>query len=237
MLRLHQVDQFEGVRRRRRHARLRLDVAGNIQAEVLGEVRPGVVIRDDLRAAIRRQRGHPAFVRFIDLDFERVQSLLEILRVGGTQLGQTILDLDGDAHRVGGIEPVVGIAHGMDVAHGASDGAGGTVEDLHALRDVEIAARALADLVVAALLEQRRKPSDLQLQSDDDEKVGAAQLKKERRLRLDEVRILISLGDGHRIDAIAADFVRQRGEIGDGGDDFQFVGGEGVRRAGDEKQH
>jgi hypothetical protein len=104
------------------------------------------------------------------------------------------------------------------------------VEDLNALRNVEVAGGARADVVVAALVKQRRKPADFQLQSDDFQELGVLQQQEEARFRLDEVRILVALADGGDVDAVAADFACERREIFGGGDDFQFVGGEGVRR-------
>ena len=98
------------------------------------------------------------------------------------------------------------------------------------MRDVEIAGGAGADVVVAALIEQRRQPADFQFQSDDFEQLRVFQEQEKTRLRLDEVWILVALADGRDIDAVAAHFARERGQIFGCCDDFQFVGGEGIRR-------
>ena len=55
---------------------------------------------------------------------------------------------------------------------------------------------------------QRRQPADLQLAADDDQQVGLLQLQDEARLRLDEVRILVALGDRLDRDLVAADLPR-----------------------------
>src|SRR6185295_18422588 len=132
-------------------------------------------------------------------------------------------DLDADAHRVGGIEPVVRIAERVDVAHGAVHRAAGAVEDVHALRDVEIAGGARQDLAVPALVEQRRQPADLQVEADHFQQVGVPEQQQETRLGLDKVRVLIPAGDGGDVDAVAGHFLRDRGEVGGGGDDVQLV--------------
>jgi hypothetical protein len=126
----------------------------------------------------------------------------------------------------------VRIAERVDVAHGAVHRAGGSVEDLHPLRDVEVAGGAGADVVVAALVEQRRQPADLQLQADHFEQVGIFQQQQKTRLWLDEVRVLIAAPDGVDLHPVAAHFAGQRGQILGGGDDFQLVGGEEIA-AGD----
>src|SRR5207237_9400488 len=132
----------------------------------------------------------PAFVRVVDAQLECVQPLREVGSVSGTQLRELPLDLDGDANGVRGIEPVVRIAERMHVAHRTIDGAGGTIEDRDARRDMELAGLSGTNAVVAALIEERRKPADLELEPDDFEQIGVAEQQQVARLRLDEVRIL-----------------------------------------------
>jgi len=120
----------------------------------------------------------------------------------------------------------------MHVAHRTIDGAGGTIEDRDARRDIEIAGLSGTNAVVAALIEERRKPADLELEPDDFEQIGVAKQQQIARLRLDEVRILIALRDRRDVYAIAADFFRERREILNGGDDFERCG---VRARADEQ--
>ena len=54
------------------------------------------------------------------------------------------------------------------------------------------------NLRIPAAVDERRQPPDFQLAADDDEQIGSIAAEDEARLRLDEVRILIALGD--RID-------------------------------------
>src|SRR5205814_8235255 len=86
------------------------------------------------------------------------------------------------------------------------------------------------NLRVAALLDERRQPADLQLASDDDEEVRLLQLEDEARLRLDEMWILIAFRDRLDGDAIAADLARNRRQIFGRGDDIQLALGPRGRR-------
>src|SRR6185503_16557084 len=55
-LALHLVDELDDVRRWRGDAGLGLDVPDDVQAPPLHEVRPGAVVRHELRALVRRER-------------------------------------------------------------------------------------------------------------------------------------------------------------------------------------
>ena len=90
-----------------------------------------------------------------------------------------------------------------------------------------------ADVIVAALIEKRRKPSDLQLETDDFEQIRIFQKKQEARLGLDEVRVLITLSDRGDLDAIAANFTRDRRRIFRCTDDFDLIGSKQI--AADER--
>ena len=92
-----------------------------------------------------------------------------------------------------GIEPVVRIAQRVHVAHRARDLALWECRGCCACSGrIEIARRADLNLRVAALLDERRQPADLELAADDDQQIGLLQLQDEARLGLDEVRILIA---------------------------------------------
>src|SRR5262249_26453583 len=77
----------------------------------------------------------------------------------------------------------------------------------------QIAVGPRLDLRVAALLDERRQPADLELAADYDQHVGPLKLQDEARLRFDEMRILIAPGDGLDANPIAADLARDRREI------------------------
>ena len=110
----------------------------------------------------------------------------------------------------------------MHVAHRARDLALRNVENLRVLRRVEIAVRAGLNLRVAALLDERRQPADLELAPDDDQQVGFLELEDEARLRFDEVRILIALRERIDGDPIAAHLLRDRRQILGRGDDVEL---------------
>ena len=77
---LHVRDELDDVRRRRRNARLRLDVADHVQAPALHEVRPGPVIGHELRARVRRHLGVPSL-------FRGRETLVEIARSAASKYG------------------------------------------------------------------------------------------------------------------------------------------------------
>ena len=119
----------------------------------------------------------------------------------------------------------------MDVAHGAGDLPGGDVEDARALRHVEVPRRPGLDPRVAALLDQRGQPADLELPADDGQQLGAVEQQDEARLGLDEVRVLVSPRDGVHRHPVAADLAHEAGHVFGGGDDLERGGGRGQRGA------
>ena len=74
--------------------------------------------------------------------------------------------------------------------------------------------------------------ADLQLEPGDDQQVGARELEDERGLRVDEVGILIALGQRLGLDEIPADRLRDRGEILERRDDADLRHGRDRRRRG-----
>ena len=196
VLPLHLLDQLERVARRRRDARLRLDVPDDVQAEALAEVRPGAMVRDDLEALVRRHRRVPALLA------PRPGACRSRRSAPGSSAASAGRSSDelrriglGDAPAVVRIQPVVRVAEGMDVAHGAGHLARRDVEDLGRRGGVEVAVGAGLDLRVAALLDERREPADLELAPDHDEQVGLRELQDEAGLGLDEVGILVAAAD------------------------------------------
>ena len=115
------------------------------------------------------------------------------------------------------------IAERVDIAHRTRDLSSGYLENLRLERRVEIPLGSRLNLRVAALLDERRQPADLQLAADGDEHVGLLKLEDEARLRLDEMRILIAPGDRFDRDAVAADFAANRREIFGRRNDVQFA--------------
>src|SRR5207253_267356 len=162
------------------------------------------------RATVRCHLRDPPLVRVVHSSFESIQALREISAVGGTKLGELVRDFDRHTHGIGGIEPIVRVAKRVDIAHRAVDIGGRPLEDLYAEGKIEIALLSWADVVVAALIQQRRKPSDFELEADNFQQIRLPKQKQKARFRLDEVWILVTLADRSHVDAIAADFARNR---------------------------
>ena len=210
---LHLVDELHSMRGRGGNAGLRFDVADHVQAETLHEVRPRAVIGHDLGAFVGSHRGVPAA-------FSRRQTLVEIgialIEVGlvpRRKLAQLVLDRLRDAAAVARVEPVMRVALRVHVAHRTGDLARGNLQNPNVGRRIEISVCARLDLRVAAAVDERRQPSDFQFATDHDEEIGAADFEDKARFRIDEMRILISLGEADDRDVVAADFARQRGKV------------------------
>ena len=110
----------------------------------------------------------------------------------------------------------------MDVSHRPRHDLGRLLEDVAADRRVEVAGVPRVDLVVAALVDQGRKVADLEFEPGDDQQIGARELEDERRLRVHEMRILISPRQGDRLDVVASDRLSDRREVLQGGHHAQL---------------
>src|SRR5205809_224269 len=77
------------------------------------------------------------------------------------------------------VQAVVRVAYAVHVSHRPVHLKARPIEDLLPLRDVEVAGRTGTDVAVAALVEQRRQPSVLQLRASHCEQVGVIQQQQE----------------------------------------------------------
>ena len=82
--------------------------------------------------------------------------------------------------------------------------------------------RVTIDFWIARVLQERGEPTNLQLGAAVDEHVSVAQLDDETRAGIDEVRILGRFRHRADFDLVAPNFTRERSEIREGGDDFEF---------------
>ena len=207
-----------------RDAGLGLDVTDLFQPQPARDVRPALVKRDDARAAQRRGRGLPFFLL-------RGQARLELRQLGlirggarRVERGQPRRYQPRYGARVLGRNPVVRVAERVDVAQLAQliGRNGGDVFGSDRRRRVDVARLAALDAPVARLLHQRGQPADLQVEADVHQRVGAVERQHQRRLRLDEVRILVAARQRRDVDPIAAHLAGQVGERLDRRDDAQL---------------
>src|SRR5204862_7768959 len=119
--------------------------------------------------------------------------------------------------------PVMRVAEGMDIAHRPGNLTGRDLENRRAEGRIEVPGRPRLNLAVAALLDERGQPPNLELAPHDNEQVRALQLHDEAWLRLDEVRILIAARQRFDRNAVAADFASDRRQVFGGRNDIQFA--------------
>ena len=199
VLPLHLLDQVERVRRRRRDAGLRFDVADDVEAERVGEVRPRPVVGDDLRALVRRHRRLPALLRLGEPPIEVGVPLREVRGVAGLSAVSFVLDRLRDPPAVLRIEPVVRVALRVDVAHRARDLPGRDVEDPRrsATRRDSPAPPGWIFALRLCVMSGGSQPISSSRPTTTS-RSARVQLEDEARLRLDEMRILVALARAPR---------------------------------------
>src|SRR5262245_50527644 len=116
MLRFHLLNQSQGVARGWRNARLRLHIAGHLDTESLGKVRPGLVKRNHFSAAKGRHLLAPDLFRRRQTGVEFLVTLSEIGCILGPQFGELCNNSLRHGPPVLRIEPEVWIAQWMNVA-------------------------------------------------------------------------------------------------------------------------
>jgi hypothetical protein len=107
----------------------------------------------------------------------------------------------------------MGIAGGMHVTVGAIDNSG-NVEAIDLRRRLEIPRPPGLDGRIAGIAQHQRQPADFQIGAHRDDQPRLPGLRQQRRLGLDAVRILESVGRAINLDLVAADFLGQRPHSG-----------------------
>ena len=199
--------------RRRGDAGPRLHVAHDVEAEPLGKIRVRTVVGHHLCSLVRREHRHPALLGFVKSDVEVAQPLLEDRAVTGTGCDERVRNRPRNGLAVLGVEPIVGVAKRVHVAHRARDLALGHIENARPERRIHVAFGTDLDPAVSALQDERRKPPGLQVAPHYDEHVGSQEAQDETGLRLHEVGILVTTSDGFHVDAFASDLTRNGRQI------------------------
>ena len=126
---------------------------------------------------------------------EGLIALLEIFLLPGTQFAEFIPDQGGHFEAVDGVRQVVGIAEGMDVAHGTVNGAGGDTHGVDYRGGVQVTSGPLQDLAVGGVLQEHRGPAHFQFQAYLDIQVSLAQFLDQTGLGFDKVGVFRPLGE------------------------------------------
>ena len=166
------------------------------------------MIGHDLASAIGGHLRVPSLLRLRQPLLKILITLLEVGSVCGIQLTQLGRDTFGNAAAVVGIKPVMRIAERVDVTFSTRDLALRNLQDRGKLRGVQIALSRGLNFSVATLGYQRRQPANFQVQANQNQKIGIAQLEQEAGFRLYEMRVLVAFGQGLHIYLVAAHLLR-----------------------------
>src|ERR1700674_1364276 len=115
---LHLLNQREIMLRTRGNAGARFDIADDIQAEMVSEIRPRAMVGDDLAPGVGLHLRQPLLIGLLEPLFERGVPLRKIGGVIRMHLAEFVLNALCDAQTVFRIEPVVRIAKRVDIAFG-----------------------------------------------------------------------------------------------------------------------
>src|SRR5215510_4618002 len=209
--------------RRRWDARPWLHIPDHVQMKMLGEIGKGVVVGHNLLALVRLHRSIPLLLGSSKTLIEVLKAFLKVGRIGWIKLSQFPRNATRNSPPIIRIQPIMRIPKWMNISHRARYLSLWYVENLRKLRSIEITRRADLNPGISALVDERRQPADLQLQSDHDQQIRIPQPQQKARLRLDEMWILISLGNRFDRDLISTHLLRQRRHIGRSGNDRQFL--------------
>ena len=220
----------------RRNTGTRLHISNDIKVVVVGKIGKRPVISNDLAAVIRLHLGIPLLLGSRQPLIEVLETLLEKWTLRWIHLRQFIRDAARDTPHVVGIEPVMRIAEWVHIALGARNRSLRYFQNLGELRSIEVAVGAHLNPGIPALCDQRRKPSDLKLQTNHHQQVRLLQFQQEAGLGFHKMRILISPGNGLDVHMVAAHFLRKRGHIRGGGHNIQLLGFSSRREQGRHNQ-
>src|SRR5215831_20674614 len=96
VLGFHLRDHFSQVRRRGRNARLWFEENIDIQSKAMREVRPGIVISDNVLAMKRQQRSAPFLQLCVDRGFKLLVVSLIKCSIGRIQSGKRLRNMLSD---------------------------------------------------------------------------------------------------------------------------------------------
>jgi len=211
----------------------------DLQAEPLGEVGPGIVVRHDVPAAVGLHPLLPFRKLGVQLGGEPLQVRAKGVGGRGIEPGEPLREVAGDDAGVGRIGQVMRIAGGVDVALGSVE-RGRDIQHLDTLAAVDAAWRAGSQARVARALEQRTQPAQLQLRAALEQRIGAVEFHQEARLGIHEMRVFQGFGQGGDLHAVSADFTGEGAQVGGRGHEVQrgvTAAGEAGEQDGREQGH
>jgi hypothetical protein len=130
-------------------------------------------------------------------------------------------------HGAPGIGHEVRVAPRVNVSLAPIDRSGRNLEDGHHGGGSEASRTARQDAGIARLGHERRQPPGLQFEPDVDQQIRPAQLHREERVGVHEVRILDAAGEALHGGSVSGHLARDRGQPLGGGDHARTGGGGG----------
>src|ERR1700738_1692470 len=99
-----------------RYARLRLNKIHNVKAETAREIRPSVVVGNELPADERAQQHTPRLAMFLELGQKAGAIVNDAIVLLRSEPEESFGDTRRDENSILGIEPVVRVRHSMRMA-------------------------------------------------------------------------------------------------------------------------
>src|SRR6202521_2369844 len=182
-----------------RYARPRLDKIDNVEAEAAREIRPSVVVGNELHADERAQQRAPPLAMLLELGQEAgaiVNNPTVLLR---SEADKSFGDTRRDENGILGIEPVVRVRHSMRVAAFVHWGLSANLEKRNAGRRVYVAISPAHQPLVIDLVDELFEPVVV-ANADAHEQIGVSHFLDIAETRLERFRV-----DGWRHDRLDRD--------------------------------
>src|SRR5204863_6696672 len=97
---LHLLNELDGVLRAWRNSGARLDIANDVEIEMLHEIWPRAMVGDDLAASVWFHVCEPFLIGLLQPLLERRIALRKVGGVGGAHLAEFVLHTFGDAQTI-----------------------------------------------------------------------------------------------------------------------------------------
>ena len=213
-------DQLREMGRARCDAGFGLDEIDDIESKAAREIRPRIVIGNELHAREGRQSVAPSLAPHLELGKEAIAIGDDALTLLGRQADEGFGDASSDDDGVFGVEPVMRIGDSVRVAAFVHNALPANFEQRNSGRCVEVGVAPANETLVANRLRQRVQPVVV-AKPDPHQQRRAPHLFGVSRTRLERLRIGGGRHNGFHAYELAAHCRRKRGQVGGGRDHTQ----------------